>query len=54
MPPKIKKVNGYRVTHDGKVSAKSTTKKKAKSQVRLLRGVAHGWKPTGKPARRKK
>lgn len=51
MPVKIKKVNGYKVTHGGKVSAKKTTKKKAKRQANLLRGVRHGWKPTGKPAR---
>ncbi|GAI11883.1 unnamed protein product [marine sediment metagenome] len=54
MPVKIKKVDGYKVTHGGKVSAKSTTKKKAEAQANLLRGVAHGWKPTGKPARKKK
>lgn len=54
MPVKIKKVDGYRVTHDGKVSAKKTTKAKAQAQANLLRGVAHGWKPTGKPARKKK
>ena len=54
MPVKVRKVDGYRVTHGGKVSAKSTTKKKAKAQANLLRGVAHGWKPTGKKARKKK
>lgn len=54
MPVRIKKVNGYRVTHGGKVSAKSTTKKKAQAQANLLRGVEHGWVPTGKPARKKK
>ncbi len=52
MPVKIKKVNGYRVTHGKKVSAKRTTKTKARRQANLLRGVAHGWKPTGKKARR--
>ena len=52
MPVKIKNVDGYKVTHGGKVSAKSTTKIKAKRQANLLRAVAHGWKPTGKPARR--
>ncbi|MHA1401840.1 MAG: hypothetical protein ACTSQE_15935 [Candidatus Heimdallarchaeaceae archaeon] len=51
MPVRIKKVNGYRVSHGGKVSAKRTTKAKAKRQANLLRGVAHGWKPTGKKAR---
>lgn len=54
MPVKIKKVNGYRVTHGGKVSAKSTTKAKAERQANLLRGIEHGWKPTSKPARKRK
>ena len=54
MPVKIRKVNGHRVTHGGKVSAKSTTKKKAEAQANLLRGVAHGWVPTGAKARVKK
>ena len=50
MPVKItKKAKGkYRVTHGGKVSAKGTTKRKAQAQKRLLHGVKHGWKPTGK------
>ena len=49
MPVKIKKVKGgFRVSHGGKTSAKRTTLKKAKSQARLLHGVAHGWKPTGR------
>lgn len=52
MPVKIQKVDGYRVKHGRKVSAKSTTKRKAERQANLLRAVAHGWKPTGKPARR--
>lgn len=51
MPVKIKKVDGYRVTHGGKTSAKRTTKKKAQAQANLLRGIEHGWKPTGKKAR---
>jgi hypothetical protein len=47
MPVKITKTDGkYKVTHGGKVSAKGTTKAKAKKQANLLRGVAHGWKPT--------
>jgi len=45
---------GYRVMHGGKVSAKRTTKSKAKRQANLLRGIAHGWKPTGKKSRRSK
>lgn len=54
MPVKIRKVDGYKVTHGGKVSAKKTTKEKAEAQANLLRGIEHGWKPTGKPARKKK
>ena len=56
MPVRIKEVDGYRVTHGGKVSAKKTTKAKAKAQANLLRAVEHNpsWKPTGKPARKKK
>ena len=54
MPVKIKKIDGYRVTHGSKVSAKKTTKEKAEAQARLLRGVEHGWKPTGKKARTRK
>jgi hypothetical protein len=51
MPLKIRKVKGgYRVSTPRRVTAKKTTKKKAQSQVNLLRGVEHGWKPT----RRKK
>mgnify|MGYP001569733317 CR=1 FL=1 len=50
-PVKIKKVDGYRVIHGGKVSAKGTTKVKAQAQANLLRGVAHGWHPTGAPSK---
>ncbi len=47
MPVKITKTDGkYKVTHGGKTSAKSTTKKKAEGQANLLRGIAHGWVPT--------
>jgi len=48
MPVRItkKKSGKYRVSHGGKTSAKGTSKKKAQTQARLLRGVAHGWKPT--------
>ena len=52
MPVKIKKVNGYRVSTPGGVKAKKTSRKKAKAQKRLLQGIEHGWKPTGKPARK--
>jgi len=51
-PVKIAKVDGYRVTHGGKVSAKHTTLRKAKAQANLLKGVAHGWKPTRSKAKR--
>jgi len=50
MPVRITKTDGYRVSHGEKVSAKSTTKEKAESQRRLLEGIRHGWKPTGKLA----
>lgn len=48
MPVRVTKVDGFRVTHGGKVSAKNTTKEKAEKQANLLRAVRHGWKPTGK------
>ncbi len=51
-PVKVKKIDGYKVTHGGKVSAKNTTKTKAEKQARLLRGVAHGWVPTGKKSKK--
>lgn len=51
MPVKVRKVDGYRVTHGGKVSAKETTKVKAERQANLLRAVKHEWEPTGQPAR---
>jgi len=50
MPVTVTKVDGYRVSTPGGVKAKSTTKKKAMSQKRLLYAVEHGWKPTGKKA----
>lgn len=53
MPVKVRKVKGgYKVTHGGKTSAKKTSKAKAESQARLLRGIAHGMVPSSK--RRKK
>ena len=52
MPVKTRKVDGYQVSTPGGVKAKRTTKKKAEAQARLLRGVEHGWKPTGKPAKK--
>jgi len=54
MPVTIRKVDGYRVSTPHGVKAKSTTAAKAKSQKRLLNAVEHGWKPTGKPAKKKR
>ena len=55
VPVKIKQTSKgkYRVSTPGGVKAKGTTKEKAESQRRLLQGVEHGWKPTGKPAKKK-
>jgi len=41
------KVTGPSGTH-----AKSTSMNKAKRQIRLLQGVEHGWRPTGKKAQK--
>lgn len=49
MPVKVKKVKGgYTVKTPGGTKAKKTTKKKAKSQERLLNAIDHGWEPTKK------
>jgi len=54
MPVKTRKVSKgrYRVSTPGGVKAKGTTKAKARRQANLLRGVEHGWKPTGRKARK--
>lgn len=46
----IKQDDGYQVVdrETGKVFSQHTTKEKAERQRRLLEGVRHGWKPTGK------
>ena len=52
MPYAIESVDGaYRVKNveTGRVAAKHTTKQKAERQERLLRGIEHGFKPSGKP-----
>lgn len=55
MPVRVSKTNGsYRVSTPGGVKAKGTTKAKAKRQANLLRAVDQGWKPTGKPARKRR
>lgn len=53
MPYTEKKLKGgkVRVSSPHGVKAKATTPAKADAQVRLLRGVEHGWKPTGKAAK---
>lgn len=56
MPVKIRKTKKgkHRVSTPGGVKAKGTTKAKAKRQANLLRGVKHGWRPTGRKARDKR
>lgn len=49
----MKKVDGYQVSTPGSVKAKGTTFQKAQAQAALLRGVEHGWKPTGKKKARR-
>ncbi len=54
MPAKVTKKDGkYEVSTPNGVKAKGTTKEKAEAQQRLLNGVDHGWKPTGKKAAKK-
>ena len=50
MPYKISPTKGgkFRVTSPHGTKSKSTTKKKAEAQMRLLRGIKHGWRPTGR------
>jgi hypothetical protein len=51
LPYTVRKTNGtYQVVdrETGKVYSRHTTKAKAERQRRLLEGVRHGWKPTGK------
>ena len=55
-PVKITKTDHkYRVSTPHGVKAKHTTKAKAEAQRRILNAVEHtSWRPTGKPARKKK
>lgn len=50
MPVRIRKLKSgkWRVYDGGRIAAKATTKTKAESQARLLRGIAHGMKKRGK------
>lgn len=56
MPYGTRKVKGGRVKvvnkKTGAVHAKATTPAKAQAQMNLLRGVEHGWEPTGAPAKK--
>jgi hypothetical protein len=36
----------------GDVKGRHATKEKAQRQINLLRGIEHGWEPTGKPAKK--
>jgi hypothetical protein len=47
MPVSIAKTSSgkYSVRTPNQVHAKSTSKKKAEAQARLLRAIEHGWKP---------
>lgn len=42
-----------RVTGPSGVHAKASTPENAEAQLNLLRAVDHGWKPTGKPGRKR-
>lgn len=51
MPYSVRETNGaYQVVdrETGKVHSRHTTKENAERQRRLLEGIRHGWKPTGK------
>jgi hypothetical protein len=57
MPVKMrkKKDGTYEVRTPGGVKSKGTTKAKAEAQRNLLNAVEHSdWKPTGKPAKKKR
>jgi phage gp16-like protein len=55
LPYSVRKIDGaYQVVdrETGKVYSRHTTKENAERQRRLLEGVRHGWKPTGKKSDR--
>ena len=54
MPVKLTKLKSgkVRVSTPGGVKAKATTPAKARKLANLLRGVEHGFKPTGKKPKR--
>lgn len=49
-----KKGDNWTVTNTdtGEVKGRHSSATKAKRQMNLLRAIKHGWKPTGKPARK--
>ena len=57
MPYKTRKVGKGKVRvvnkATGRVHAKATTPAKAQAQMNLLRGVEHGWEPSGAPAKKR-
>lgn len=59
MPYKKTKLSGknkgkVRVSSPSGVKAKATTPEKGEAQMRLLRAIDHGWKPTGEKISKKK
>jgi hypothetical protein len=51
LPYSVRKADdGYQVVDQetGQVYSRHTTAEKAERQRRLLEGIRHGWKPTGK------
>jgi hypothetical protein len=51
LPYSVRQKDGaYQVVdrETGKVYSRHTTKEKAEHQRRLLEGIRHGWKPTGR------
>lgn len=53
---KLPKRDSYRVVNadTGEVHAYETTKEKADAQLRLLRGIEHGWTPSGSKSKHKR
>ena len=54
MPYKRKGKTVYKKVNGLKKKGKAKSVRKAKAYMNVLRGVEHGWKPTGKKARRKR
>lgn len=55
MPYAVRKQGDKWITYNTETGQKKGThdsKAKANRQMRLLYGVEHGWKPTGKPAKK--